>query len=152
MQGMFKPYATRAGILGGIVGAVVLLLSLIPVVGLCLLLVAWVVFVGTGVYAVMQGKKQGATMTIQQGAIDGAASGGIAGVIAYVVKFIADIILGVVFSVGLANGAGDVTSGIAGTLVGSCFGLVFGIIGAIIVGAIGGLIYAAIQQNQSKAA
>ena len=152
MQGFLKPYATRAGILGGIVGAVVLLLSLIPVVGLCLLLVAWVVFVGTGVYAVMQGKKQGATMTIQQGAIDGAASGGIAGVIAYVVKFIADIILGVVFSVGLANGAGDVTSGIAGTLVGSCFGLVFGIIGAIIVGAIGGLIYAAIQQSQSKAA
>ncbi len=146
MQGFLKPYTRRAGILGGIVGIAVLLLSLIPIVGLCFALLAWLVYLGTGVFAVMQGK----SATIQQGAIDGAVAGGIAGVIAYVVKFIADIILGVVFSVGLANSAGDATSGIAASLIGNCLGLVFGIIGAIVLGAVGGLIYAAIQQNQKK--
>jgi hypothetical protein len=150
MQGFLKPYAMRAGILGGIVGIVVLLLSLIPVVGLCFVVLAWVVYLGTGVFAVMQGKNQGATMTIQQGAIDGAVAGGIAGVIAHVVKFVVDIILGVVFSVGLANGAGDATAGVATSLIGGCIGLVFGIIVAIVLGAGGGLIYAAIQQNQKK--
>ncbi len=152
MQGFLKPYAMRAGILGGIVGIVVLLLSLIPIVGLCFALLVWVVYLGTGVFAVMQGKNQGAAMTIQQGALDGLAAGGIAGVIAHVVKFVIDIILGVVFSVGLSNSAGDATSGIAASLVGNCLGLVFGIIGAIVLGAVGGLIYAAIQQNQKKTA
>ena len=150
MQGFLKPYAMRAGILGGVVGIVVLLLSLIPLVGICFALLAWVVYLGTGVFAVMQGKSQGAAATIQQGAIDGLVAGGIAGVIAHVVKFIVDIILGVVFAVGFANSAGDATTGVAASLIGNCLGLVFGIIGAFVLGAIGGLIYAAIQQSQNK--
>jgi hypothetical protein len=152
MQGFLKPYAMRAGILGGVVGIVVLLLSIIPLVGICFALLAWVVYLGTGVFAVMQGKNQGATMTIQQGAIDGLAAGGIAGVIAHVVKFIVDIILGVIFSIGFANGVGDATTGIAASLIGNCLGLVFGIIGSLVLGAIGGLIYAAILQSQNKTA
>ncbi len=145
-----KAYAIRAGIIGGIVGVVTLLLSLIPILGLLFALFIWVVYLSTGVYAVMQGRNQGVAMTIQRGTIDGLTAGGIAGVIAHIVKFIVDIILDVVFSVGFSNGVSDATTGIVASLIGNCIGLVFGIIGAVVLGAIGGLIYAAIQQNQQK--
>ncbi|MGE5263804.1 MAG: hypothetical protein ACM3S0_10500, partial [Acidobacteriota bacterium] len=80
MQGFFNRYALRAGVVAGIVGIVVLLLSLIPLIGCIFGALAWIVYVGAGVLASMWGKPEGALTTPQQGAIDGAVAGGVAGV------------------------------------------------------------------------
>lgn len=146
MQTYVKPFILRAGVIAGVVGAIVLLLSLVPIVGLCFLLVAWIVYAGAGVFAAMWGRTAGALTTLSQGAINGALAGGIAGVIAHIVKLIADIIVGVLFNAALSSDAGSMVGGLIGVVVGAIIGLIVGIIAAAILGAIGGLIYNAVKQ------
>ncbi|MBI4789064.1 MAG: hypothetical protein HY782_18690 [Chloroflexi bacterium] len=150
MQTYLKGYLLRAGILAGIVGAIVLLLSLIPLVGFCFALIAWIVYVGAGVLAAMWGKGAGALITPQQGAIDGAIAGAIAGVIANGVKFLGDMALGVVFNVALSGDTSAFVTSLISMVVFGIIGVIVGIIVAAILGAIGGLVYNALQQQQQK--
>ena len=150
MQTYLKGYVLRAGILTGIVGAIVLLLSLIPIVGFCFALIAWIVCVGAGVFAAMWGKSAGALVTPQQGAIDGAIAGAIAGVIAQIVKWLADMVLGLVFNVALSSDTGALVTNLITLVVLGFVGVIVGIIVGAILGGIGGLVYNAIQQQQQK--
>lgn len=147
MQTYMKPYILRAGAIAGVAGAIVLLLSLIPIVGLCFLLLAWIVYAGAGVFAAMWGRTAGALTTLSQGAIDGAVAGAMAGVIAHVVKLIADIIVGLVFNAAVSSDAGPMVGGLISLVVGALISLIVGIIAAAILGAIGGLVYNAVKQQ-----
>lgn len=150
MQTYLKPYVLRAGVIVGIVGATVLLLSLVPFVGLCLSFLAWIVFVVAGVFAAMWGRPAGALTTMQQGAIDGAIAGGIAGTIAYVVKWGADIVLAVLGALAFGNDSGSILGFLIQVVILGLVRFVVGIVVAAILGAAGGLIYNAIQQQQNK--
>lgn len=172
MQGYLKPSTLRAGIVGGIVGIIVLLLSLvpilvlclglsgspyicqveglplIPILGLCFLLFEWVVYIGTGVFAVRWGKGQGAAQPLLQSLIQGAIGGGIAGGIAQVVKFVANVCLGIILRAAFETSVFDRTPIFVGNLVGYCFSLVLGIVAAIVLGLVGGLVYSLLLQQR----
>lgn len=149
MQGYVNKYALRAGVVAGIVGAVVLILSLIPFIGCFIGALAWMVYVGAGVLASMWGKPEGALTTPQQGAIDGAVAGAIAGVIAHLVKWIADV--GIAIVVGFVTGpARDTVTSLIVVIVAGFIGVLFGTVVAALLGGAGGLVYNAIQQQQNK--
>ncbi len=155
MGNYFKPYIVRAGIIAGIIGGVIALIGIIPILGgliACLISpITWIVYAVGGVLAVMWGKAQGATQTIQQGALDGAIAGAIAGVIAGVVGWFVNICNTLFFSAFAAtSGSNPDITAVVVPIVFGFVGIFGSIIFAAILGAIGGLIFAAIQQNQQK--
>jgi hypothetical protein len=148
MQDYLKGHVLRAGVLAGVIGAIVLLASLIPFIGFCFALLTWIVYVGAGVLAVMWSK--GTAATVQQLGIDGALAGGIAGLIAGLVKWVADVFMAVVFGAVFSSGVRSTAVDIVSTIIFGLFGVIVGIIVAAVLGAIGALVYNAIQQQQSK--
>lgn len=149
MQGYVNKYALRAGVVAGIVGVIVLILSLIPLIGCIFGALAWIVYVGAGVLASLWGKPEGAPTTPQQGAIDGAVAGVVAGVIAHLVKWIADV--GIAFVVGFVTSpARDAVTGLVVSIIGGFIFVLFGTVVAALLGGAGGLVYNAIQQQQNK--
>lgn len=149
MKNYFQGHAVRAGAIGALVATVVLLASLIPILGCFIGLLAWVVYVGTGVLAAHWGKA-GGTYTIQQSGIDGAVAGGIAGAVSHIVKFLAQIILTTVFHVALSDNLGREVGRVGIAIGAECISAILGIVFAIVLAAVGALLYTAITQQQNK--
>ena len=82
MKFELKPTTTRAGIIGGVVGAVVQLAFFIPVLGCVIAPLGLLIPLGTGAYSIMLGRKAGgAAGDVGQDGVDGGLAGAIAAII-----------------------------------------------------------------------
>ena len=93
MKFELKPTIVRAGVIGGVVAAVVSLVNLVPVLGCLLapitLLVSFAIPIAVGTYAIMLGRQAGSPMgNVGQDAVDGGLAGIVAGVIAGIASFV----------------------------------------------------------------
>ncbi len=149
MQGCLNSNALRAGLIAGVIATVMLLLSLIPLAGICLFLVSWIIYPLAGVLAAAWGKAPGTRSTLGQGALDGAIAGGISSAMALIILLFAQVLITFVAGFVITPEQGTLETGIATVLTMTVLGLlttVAGVAVAIVLGGIGGLLASAVRQ------
>ena len=131
-----KTSVIKAGVIGGIVGIVLVLLSSL---GACVGYLGYGVAIGVGVLAV---DFSGQSLTASQGAVDGAIAGAIAGIINGVVGSI----VGLLKMTAAASHLG-VPIATGTSIVPVIVGGIVGVIVAVALGAVGGAAFAAVQEG-----
>jgi hypothetical protein len=144
MLDYFRPYALYAGVIAGLTGMVLLLLSLIPSIGVRGLVLVWVVYAGSGMLALERARRQGVRTSRQRGAVDGAIAGAFAGIIAHAGKWGVDILITLARAM-MPSSAGSLVPSLIGSVIFGLIGVVLGILAAGFLGAIGGLVFTTIQ-------
>jgi hypothetical protein len=156
MKFEMKPTTTRAGIIGGVVAAVVHLFALIPFLGCVIGPLGLLIPLGAGAYSVMLGRQAGgASGEVGQDGVDGGIGGAIAGVIGGVVGVLVSI-LSAALNIGTSSASPtDAAGGVAvlgvALIVGLCIGVVVSVIFGGVLGAVGGVVYGMIAKNQGGA-